>query len=598
MNRVPPRPGNDSAVLASASGLSRALSGLPELDVRVQAGEHPHFLPVQKGVDRPAVVLPALPQRSVDPQTLAKLRAWLYHETVGEARHNRWLDVVRQQYGDDAIPQRLRMLCNGLGDAILDRRIAAERPGAGIIVRGEVRRNMEDFFDAAPEPDVGALAALLRYIGEGLTDRGEAARRLPKSWRPWLDKLAPELDALEVDDQRAMVEQCQRIAKVADGAEPEGEGESQDGGDDGESQQGAGSGASGPSADDGGSGEGEGRSEGATDGKGGSSAGNGAGAGAGEGNGTGDDGSAAVLPTGAERSVEAKLQREIAEALDGVADDDALTFEPGHPIGTYDRRAAPDADPALTAALTARLRAVLQGSAPEPTGRQRRGKASGRDLYRSALDGRCFERQRIGSAPSVAVGIALDRSSSMHAAMDPNADPDDDPPKRIEVLRQVAAALQSALQRLDVPHAVVTFNTRAGWIKRLSEPAERGIARTNALKPTGGTSTAEALHPLLAEVLRADADHRVLLLVSDGQTSTYGRQWQVLQTARNAGVGAVALGIGIKRDPSAGQRHAGTRWPAGGQFGDRWIYVADAAGLKRSTGRALQRMLRQALRPG
>lgn len=561
-----------TTALAGATALGRAWSDLSDLEVEINAHKPPHFTPVQDGVETPRISLPALPTGNVDSATLNRLRAYLYHEALGEAKHNTWLDEAAQRLdGGRDYREAVRALCNGAGDAILDSKILQERPGAGQIVRSVVREDCREFYDSAPEPSVGALAALVRYAGEGLTTYDEARAKLGEAWSDTLEAARDWLENPPTTQEGLYDEACKLAQRLGYGSE-----------DEPEPQQGAG-GGSGGQEDEQGQGAGQ-EASGRPDG---------AGAGAGQ-----EERPAQPLPLGDTRTVEDRLAQELqdelkeaAEGAKGIGSGPGTLEDPPSTNG----QALP-VDGALATSIASKLKASLSGSAPDRVERQRTGSVDSRNLYRSALGGDCFRRILPADKRDVAASLVVDLSGSMGR-------------RDRDALRELVPAWIEAFKRLEISCGVYAYGSGVMPLLRPGESYQAGQVRAAKVlgEDFGGTRTDAALQVALGDLVERPEEHKMIVSLTDGET--YPTQLEAaVHYADVQGIPVISLGIAMEHDPSRWkhhgideayvEKHGGVDWPRGGVFGSRgrWIYVEDASAIKTTAGRALQRVLRDAMR--
>lgn len=99
----------------------------------------------------------------------------------------------------------------------------------------------------------------------------------------------------------------------------------------------------------------------------------------------------------------------------------------------------------------------------------------------------------------------------------------------LDVAREAVLVLGEVAARLGDPLQVLAFAShtrnrcRVWRVRDWQDPWELGRARLGALRPQGYTRIGPALRHAAAELARADADRKLLLLVSDGKPTDYDR---------------------------------------------------------------------------
>lgn len=177
---------------------------------------------------------------------------------------------------------------------------------------------------------------------------------------------------------------------------------------------------------------------------------------------------------------------------------------------------------------------------------RRAGRGPSERLYLRAL-----RRQR-----SFATTVLLDLSLSTDAWV---ADR-----RVLDVSREAVLVLGEVAERLGDPLQVLAFAShtrnrcRVWTVRDWAEPWALGRARLGALHPQGYTRIGPALRHATAELTRAGADRRLLLLVSDGKPTDYDRYEgrhgvadvrQALREAAAKGVSTHALAVdAVARD--------------------------------------------------
>lgn len=99
----------------------------------------------------------------------------------------------------------------------------------------------------------------------------------------------------------------------------------------------------------------------------------------------------------------------------------------------------------------------------------------------------------------------------------------------LDVAREAVLVLGEVAHRFGDPLQVLAFAShtrnrcRVWSVRDWNDPWELGRARLGALHPQGYTRIGPALRHAMAELSKADADRRLLLLISDGKPTDYDR---------------------------------------------------------------------------
>jgi len=220
----------------------------------------------------------------------------------------------------------------------------------------------------------------------------------------------------------------------------------------------------------------------------------------------------------------------------------------GHPearTGLAEYGAAPpNLDPAAavararaaTALLRRRLGVLVQAQRDEDAWRARRGRRlDPASLYRpSAGQPVRFVRRAARDAPETAVGLLLDRSSSMRGAM--------------ALASQAVLATALALNELSgVACWVAAFPGAASdQVVPLVGFAERArrVAGRFDLAAVGGTPLATALWRAGYELSQRPEPRRLLVVATDGEPDDVGAAQQIIGRCRAGGIEVIGLGLG------------------------------------------------------
>jgi cobalamin biosynthesis protein CobT len=422
------------------------------------------------------ITLPAMRTDDLTDRQQTQLRAFFWHESMGEFGHNTWWDHPAIKGN-----RQRHMLANGIGDGYLDLLILRERPGAGADIREQVMLDCEGLLADGPKVTmtVGLVACLARYLIEGVTTWRGIYAAIPHC-APLLDMVKTVLkDRHPLPTDKHVVTLTLALDKVLekykanqpeDQPTPEGDGgkgngpkgptEQKDGGKptegDGEGEgdsntdisldnEGEGSGDSESTEGEGkgeGDGEGEGEGKGSGDGEAdGESDGESSGEGEANGDPSDSDGPGAETSSGSnpkpprdlpmgEDSGD-RLEKALTDMLngqDGSGSGAARTFHEsfrcvvdGKAIDTYLSRHnlmgsyLPDAKVKHDASvMLVRLRAALQGPSMRIERNQEYGRFDSRRAAAAIAGNRTvYLRRREIQADSVAVSVAWDESGSM-----------------------------------------------------------------------------------------------------------------------------------------------------------------------------------------
>ena len=206
--------------------------------------------------------------------------------------------------------------------------------------------------------------------------------------------------------------------------------------------------------------------------------------------------------------------------------------------------APPNLDPAAavararaaTALLRRRLGVLVQAQRDEDAWRARRGRRlDPASLYRpSAGQPVRFVRRAARDAPETAVGLLLDRSSSMRGAM--------------ALASQAVLATALALNELSgVACWVAAFpgaaSDRVVPLVGFAERARRVAGRFD-LGAVGGTPLATALWRAGYELSQRPEPRRLLVVATDGEPDDVGAAQQIIGRCRAGGIEVIGLGLG------------------------------------------------------
>ncbi|MDP2316376.1 MAG: hypothetical protein Q8P41_25990 [Pseudomonadota bacterium] len=197
-----------------------------------------------------------------------------------------------------------------------------------------------------------------------------------------------------------------------------------------------------------------------------------------------------------------------------------------------------------------------------------RGQRDGEDLDLDALVDDYADR-RAGRGPSDRLymrKLRRDRSYATTVLLDISLSTDAWVAGRrvLDVAREAVLVLGEVADRLGDPLQVLAFAShtrnrcRVWTVRDWAEPWELGRARLGALRPQGYTRIGPALRHAAVELGRADADRKLLLLISDGKPTDFDRYEgrygvadvrQALREAEARGVSTHGLAIdAIARD--------------------------------------------------
>ncbi len=191
---------------------------------------------------------------------------------------------------------------------------------------------------------------------------------------------------------------------------------------------------------------------------------------------------------------------------------------------------------AATALLRRRLGVLVQAHRDEEAWRARRGRRlDPASLYRpSAGQPVRFVRRTARDAPDTAVGLLLDRSSSMRGAL--------------ALASQAVLATALALNELSgVACWVAAFpgaaSDRVVPLVGFAERARRVAGRFD-LGAVGGTPLANALWRAGYELSQRPEPRRLLVVATDGEPDDVGAAQQIIGRCRAGGIEVIGLGLG------------------------------------------------------
>lgn len=188
--------------------------------------------------------------------------------------------------------------------------------------------------------------------------------------------------------------------------------------------------------------------------------------------------------------------------------------------------------------LAGRLRAVLRHNAQENyVDGKRRGRLNPRRAYRaSAGNVKIFrKREQMGSL-DYTFGLIVDRSGSMSG-------------REIQAAGDSVVMFVEALEKVGLPNFVVPWDTLPQHVKPIDQrvgPHKRtlGYLVTHA---DGGTYEAPALVIAEEQFARVRSGHKLLFVISDGDTSNIPESQQLArELEEDLGVRVVAVGIGFE----------------------------------------------------
>jgi hypothetical protein len=205
---------------------------------------------------------------------------------------------------------------------------------------------------------------------------------------------------------------------------------------------------------------------------------------------------------------------------------------------------------AESARLSARLQGLVQASRldrPRPVRRGRR--LDPKRLHRVAVaDGRLFARKHRRIAPNTAVHLLVDLSGSMQTTVKRR---DGREGLRADSALESALALALALEGIPgVSVAATAFPGLAGTAERVTRlvrhgQSPRACAGAFVQSARGGTPMAQALWYAAADLLARREARRMLIVLTDGEPDDRSEALRLLGLARQAGIEAVGVGIGV-----------------------------------------------------
>ncbi|MBK1699948.1 VWA domain-containing protein [Thiococcus pfennigii] len=205
---------------------------------------------------------------------------------------------------------------------------------------------------------------------------------------------------------------------------------------------------------------------------------------------------------------------------------------------------------AESARLSARLQGLVQASRldrPRPVRSGRR--LDPRRLHRIAVaDGRLFARKHRRVAPNTAVHLLVDLSGSMQTTVKRR---DGREGLRADSALESALALALALEGIPgVSVAATAFPGLAGTAARVTRlvrhgQSPRACAGAFVQSARGGTPMAQALWYAAADLLARREARRMLIVLTDGEPDDRSEALRLLGLARQAGIEAVGVGIGV-----------------------------------------------------
>jgi hypothetical protein len=244
----------------------------------------------------------------------------------------------------------------------------------------------------------------------------------------------------------------------------------------------------------------------------------------------GEDGDAAGLDVGA------RARDRLTALAAGHPEARTVLAEYDDPPPARDPAGAVARARAATAQLRRRLGVLVQARRDEDAWRARRGRRlDAGSLYRpSAGQPVRFVRRAARDAPATAVGLLLDRSSSMRGAM--------------ALAGQAVLATALALEELTgVTCWVAAFpGAAADRVVPLVGFAERArrVAGRFDLAAAGGTPLATALWRAGYELSQRPEPRRLLVVATDGEPDDVGAAQRIVGRCRAGGIEVIGLGIG------------------------------------------------------
>lgn len=192
-----------------------------------------------------------------------------------------------------------------------------------------------------------------------------------------------------------------------------------------------------------------------------------------------------------------------------------------------------------TAALRRRLATLVQTTREDECWHSQRGhKLSGRRLYQAGMPDRAalFQHRHEHSAPETAIGVLLDRSSSM-----------------VDDMELACQSVLSLILALDEIPGVASWSAAFPWggsqrerilkLKGFSESARQSAVRFD-LRADGGTPLDSVLWATAVALAPRQEPRKMILVVTDGEADDNTRSVAAITQCQQLGIEVLGLGIG------------------------------------------------------
>ena len=150
---------------------------------------------------------------------------------------------------------------------------------------------------------------------------------------------------------------------------------------------------------------------------------------------------------------------------------------------------------------------------------------------------RVFQSKTHCDGTAAAVSILVDTSGSMNAPMS-------DRKARFEASIGVTVGLADVLDEFDVPCEISFYDDKFSTYKAFDDDWN-SVRKANAFPvPGGGTTTGAALQNALSELILRDEPRRLMIVITDGDTSDFDVLASCYGEAKHAGIEIASLMIG------------------------------------------------------
>lgn len=510
--------------LGLGCALAGVLSGVEFKGLQVEVGNKIAF-----DFERDTIIVPGVPFGTLEDETRDKFRAYLAHEAFGERGNNTW-------YNDKGLWKDNRWwFVNAANDARVDLLALDAWPGAGMDIRKQVTKDMQEWLQKTEPASKADVAVSLRYIGENLITVDEIIERSPR-----MEKILSEVrDIIEatdfrgsekhVTDQAVKVYERLKVESLTQPPPPPPEPVEGDDGDDGAPEDGEGL----PDHESEGGGEGAADEEVEVEAKEGEEKQEGsAGSRPAEGTDTTPQDGKGVpeFPEGEYAPMEKRLERELEEELGGVRKGGPPPmFRWDRKSGEHVRKAADTLEetrvsPVAVGVIT-RLFRALQSAAGRVVMRGQEFGELDEDRIPLAISGRSgsiFYRRRRAVTESLAVYVAADRTGSFQWSW----------AARTGEMPVFLSSLATALGKLGVPTEIEAV-AGGGPASKLAKQTQAYTFLCETLLAFGEKHTkirsrfvnkywggANADIPAmirgLTRLAQRDEDRKILLFITDG----------------------------------------------------------------------------------